>query len=134
MVASAAHGGSPIKPTSATQFVIAATYHGLQMTLSPTTRMKLPAVACLSNEHHKATPMVKTSVLTIPMAIATVAQTADGAGLLTPSTSGYQLKVCAGASPMTSSTNLVIVAVKTTTTFAVPTVTAVTGPGQRTIL
>ena len=84
MVTSVDHGGSLKTPTNVTQFVIAVIYLGLQMTLSLTTRMKLPAVACLSNEHHKATPMVKTSVLTIPMAIAMVAQTADGAGLLTP--------------------------------------------------
>ena len=133
-VASAAHGGSPKTPTSVTQSVIAAIYHGLQMTLSPTTRTKLPAVACLNNEHHKATPTVKTSVLTIPLAIAMVAQTADGVGLLTPATSGYQLKACADASPMTSFTTLVIIAEATTTASVVPTAPAVTGPGLQTIL
>lgn len=68
------------------------------------------------------------------MAIAMVAQTADGVGLLTPATSGYQLKACADASLMTSSTTLVIVAETTTTASAVPTALAVIGPGLQTIL
>ena len=134
MVASAALGGLPKTLTNVTHIARAVVYHGLQMTRKLGTRLWLPVVACRSKELHKATPTVKTSVDPIPTASAMGAQTADGAGLQTPATSGYQPKLRAGASQMTLSTTLVAIADRTTTFSAVPTALAVTGPGLWTIL